>query len=83
MGHLDQSLFGYLESDLALYPACSGTGQTGLLNLGKCTGLIEYIKPEEITLEIAKQDSRETIVLDSHFHDLSPLNTPDNAILAE
>jgi hypothetical protein len=67
-------------SDLTLYPDCSGTGQTGLLN---CTGLIEYIKPEGITLEIAKQDSRETVVLDSHFHDFTPLNTPANDILAE
>jgi hypothetical protein len=67
-------------SDLTLYPDRSGTGQTGLLN---CTGLIEYIKPEGITLEIAKQDSRETVVLDSHFRDLTPLNTPGNDILAE
>jgi hypothetical protein len=68
------------ESDLTLYPDCSGAGQTGLLN---CTGLIEYIKPEGIPLEIAKQDSKETLVLDSHFHDLTPLNTPGNDILAE
>jgi hypothetical protein len=70
-------------SKLILYPDCSGTHQTGLLNLGKCTGLIEYIKPGGITLEIAKQGSRETVVLDSHFHDLTPLNTPENDILAE
>jgi hypothetical protein len=70
-------------SKLTLYPDCSGTRQTGLLSLDKCTGLIEYNKPGGITLEIAKEDSRETIVLDSHFHDLTPLNTPGNDILAE
>jgi hypothetical protein len=70
-------------SKLTLYPDCSGTHQTGLLSLDKCTGLIEYNKPGGITLEIAKEDNRETIVLDSHFHDLTPHNTPENDILAE
>jgi hypothetical protein len=70
-------------SKLTLYPDCSGTRQTGHLSLDKCTGLIEYNKPGGITVEIAKEDSRETIVLDSHFHDLTPLNTPENDILAE
>jgi hypothetical protein len=70
-------------SKLTLYPDCSGTRQTGLLSLDKCTELIEYNKPGGITLGIAKEDSRETVVLDSHFHDLTPLNTPGNDILAE
>jgi hypothetical protein len=70
-------------SKLTLYPDCSGTRQTGLLSLDKYTGLIECNKPGGITLEIAKEDNTETIDLDSHFHDLTPLNTPENDILAE
>jgi hypothetical protein len=70
-------------SKMSLYPACCGTGQTGLLNIGKCTGLFENIKAGQITCEIANQDSIATVVIDSHFGDLTPLNTPENDILAE
>jgi hypothetical protein len=70
-------------SKISLYPGCCGIGQTGLLNLGKCTGLFENIKAGQITCEIAKQDSIITVVIDSHFDDLTPLNTLENDILAE
>jgi hypothetical protein len=71
------------DPKITLYPACCGAGQTGLLNLGKCTGLFEYIKAGETILKIPKLDSIATVVIDSHFHDLTPLNTPGNDILAE
>jgi hypothetical protein len=70
-------------SKINLYPACCGTGQTGLLNMEKCTGLFENIKAGQITCKIAKQDSTATVVIDSHFDDFTPLNTPENDILAE
>jgi hypothetical protein len=70
-------------SKISLYPACCGTGQTGLLDMGKCRGLFENIKAGQFTCEIANQDSIATVVIDSHFDDLTPLNTPENDILAE
>jgi hypothetical protein len=70
-------------SKISLYPSCCGTGQTGLLNMGKCTGLFEHIKVGQITFEISKPYSVATVITDSHFHDLTPLNTPVNDLLAE
>jgi hypothetical protein len=60
-----------------------GTRQTGLLELGKCTERFRDTKPAEITLEIAKPESITIVVIDSHFHDPAPLNTPEIDILAE
>jgi hypothetical protein len=75
----------FLESQkpqISLYPCVDSTQtQTALLNLGTCTeyfqGLISddfnYLKTSDGTL----------LVIDSHFYDLTPLNSPEGGIVAE
>jgi hypothetical protein len=70
-------------SNLTLYPSWCGARQTGLLELGKCTELFENTKSGEITWGIEKQYQPATVVINSYFDGLTPLNTPENGILAK
>jgi len=65
---------------LSLYPACCGPTKTALLNLGACTAYFQHLKSSDynyITFE------ETLLVIDSHFFDLTPLNTPEEEIHAE
>jgi hypothetical protein len=78
----------YLRDEMAqlsLYPACSGPTQTALLNLGTYTQYFRALKPNESTYEStsAVGKTKVALALDSHFYDLTPLNTPGDRIVAE
>jgi len=69
------------EYQLSLFPACQGTSKTAVLNLKTCTPYFEQLEPND-------SNYRETsdgtfLVIDSHFHDLTPMNSPEGEIVAE
>jgi len=72
------------KSQLSLYPACCGFSQTALLELDP-TKYFQSLGPNESThIRVSPASKTETILtIDSHFYDLTPLNTPDEQIIAE
>ena len=72
------------KSQLSLYPACCGSSQTALLELDP-TRYFQGLGPNESTYKCVSAASKTEAVLtiDSHFYDLTPLNTPDKQIIAE
>lgn len=72
---LDQNL------ELSLYPACCGPTQTALLNLSTCTEYFQDLKPNEFNYVNTIEGL--LLVIDSHFYNLTPLNTPEDNIVAE
>ena len=72
------------KSQLSLYPACCGSSQTALLELDP-TKYFQSLGPNESTYKHVFPASKTDAVLtiDSHFYDLTPLNTPDKQIIAE
>jgi hypothetical protein len=72
------------KSQLSLYPACCGSSQTALFELDT-TKYFQSLGPNESTYTRASPASKTKAVLtiDSHFYDLTPLNTPDKQIIAE
>ena len=64
---------------LSLYPACSGSSQTALLNL-RCPGNSWDLEPKmDRLIDIGGSH----LVMDRHFYGLTPLNTPKGEIVAE
>jgi hypothetical protein len=72
------------KSQLSLYPACCGSSQTALLELDP-TKYFQSLGLNESTYERGFPAGKTEAVLsiDSHFYDLTPLNTPDKRIIAE
>jgi hypothetical protein len=72
------------ESQLSLYPACCGSSQTALFELDP-TKYFQSLRPNESTYERVFPPSKTdaTLTIDSHFYDLTPLNTPGGRIIAE
>jgi hypothetical protein len=71
-----------LEPDpqLSLYPACCGDTQTALLSLRICTIYFQCLKSNDSNY-VTTLDG--ILVIDSHFYDLTPLNTLEKEIVAE
>jgi hypothetical protein len=72
------------KSQLSLYPACSGSSQTALLELDP-TKYFQSLGPGESYERVipASRTEAVTLTIDSHFNGLTPLNTPDKQIIAE
>jgi hypothetical protein len=72
------------KSQVSLYPACCGSSQTALFELDP-TKYFQSLGPNECTYTRTSLPSKTEAVLtiDSHFYDLTPLNTPDKHIIAE
>jgi hypothetical protein len=69
---------------ISLYPSCNGTGQTAVLHLSERLELVQNLQTEETTyFTISSEGSNVTLPIDSHFYDLTPLNSPGNRIIAE
>ncbi|KAF8535736.1 hypothetical protein BDD12DRAFT_326422 [Trichophaea hybrida] len=66
---------------LSLYPCLYSTQtQTALLNLGACTEYFQCLQPNDFSyVHIADV----LLVIDSHFYDLTPLNSPEGSIVAD
>ena len=67
------------QYQLSFYPACSGSSRTAILNL-QCPGYSWNLQSNEDRL-IRREGS--DIVIDRHFHGLTPLNTPEGEIAVE
>jgi hypothetical protein len=72
----------FLEQNpqLSLYPACCGPTKTALLNLRACTAYFQNLKSNDFNYVTFEGT---LLVIDSHFFDLTPLNTPEGEIYAE
>jgi hypothetical protein len=71
------------EPQLSLYPACCGSSQTALLELDT-TEYFQSLGPNESYERVSLASKTEAVLtIDSHFYDLTPLNTPDKQIIAE
>jgi hypothetical protein len=68
---------------LYLFPACSGSTQTGLLEVKNCLELLEATRLEKIQLELSVEGERVFVDIDGHFLGLTPLNTPENEYIVE
>jgi hypothetical protein len=67
--------------ELSLYPCLDSTRtQTALLNWGTCTEYFDCFKRNDFNCVQIKD---EILVIDSHFYDLTPLNSPEGEIIAE
>jgi hypothetical protein len=79
---IDPFLHGKIV-ELSLYPACSDSSETqiALLNMPNCTEYFRRLKSNDFNY-IETSDGT-LIVIDSHFHDLTPLNSPKGDIVAE
>jgi hypothetical protein len=76
--------FDVEKAKISLYPSCNGTGQTALLCLSELSEYFHNLRPEETRyLTISSEGSTVTVSIDSHFYDLTPLNTPGGPIIAE
>jgi hypothetical protein len=64
---------------LSFYPACSGSSQTAILIL-QCPGRSWNLQSNENKL--IRREGKD-IVVDRHFYGLTPLNTPEDEIVAE
>jgi hypothetical protein len=64
---------------LSFYPACSGSSQTAILIL-QCPGRSWGLQSNENKL--IRREGKD-IVMDRHFYGLTPLNTPEDEIVAE
>jgi hypothetical protein len=81
---IDPSLERCDRPELSLYPACYGPTQTALLNLRTCTDYFQQLKPNDFNhVLIPNTVEREFLVIDSHFYDLTPLNSPVEGVAAE
>jgi hypothetical protein len=80
---IDQELRNQ-KSQISLYPACSGSSQTALLELDP-TKYFQSLGPNESAYtSICPANKTEAVLtIDSHFNGLTPLNTPDKQIIAE
>jgi hypothetical protein len=74
------TLLGDSNPQLSLYPACCGTTQTALLHLDFCTTYFKQLKPGNNYLPASDGVD---LVIDRHFHDLTPLNSPGDEVVAE
>jgi hypothetical protein len=72
------------KSQLSLYPACSGSSQTALLELDP-TKYFQSLGSNESYERVIPASRAEAVILtiDSHFNGLTPLNTPDKQIIVE
>jgi hypothetical protein len=69
------------EYQLSLYPACNGSTQTALLNLNTSTEYFQQLKPDDFNY--VSTAGGVDLVIDSHFYDLTPLNSPRDEVVAE
>jgi hypothetical protein len=67
---------------LSLYPACSGSTQTGLLKLENSSEFLKKIMSDEIKLELSVEGENATVDIDDRSYDLTPLNTLENEHIA-
>jgi len=68
---------------LSLYPACCGPSQTALLELDT-TKYFQSLGPNESYKRVSPPSKTEAVLtIDSDFYGLTPLNTPDEQIIAE
>jgi len=83
--NIDQLLKDH-KHELSLFPACSGATQTALLNFEICTKFFRRILPNDhhyVPVPATSTSDEVLLVIDCHFHDLTPLNTPKGEIVAE
>jgi hypothetical protein len=76
-------ILGDQHPRLSLYPACSGSTQTGLLKLENCVEMLETIKLDKIQLELSVEEETGLVDMDGRFYNLTPLNTPENEHIVE
>lgn len=76
-------LFDDQNSQLSLYPACLDPtkSQIALLNMSTSTEYFRRLKSDDFNYEKASDGT--LLVIDSHFYDLTPLNSPEGGIAAE
>ncbi|KAF8540115.1 hypothetical protein BDD12DRAFT_777518, partial [Trichophaea hybrida] len=66
---------------LSLYPCLYSTQtQTALLNLGTCTEYFQHLQPNDFKYVAIEDDH---LVIDSHFYELTPLNSPEGSVIAD
>jgi hypothetical protein len=68
---------------LSLYPSCYGSQKTALLNLECSSAYFSTLTPTENRILSIQDEAHVQLVLDRHFLDLTPLNTPSDNIMAE
>jgi len=78
--NIDPFLEG-INLQLSLYPACCGTTQTALFHLHTCTSYFQLLKRDEDN--DVSTTGGVVLVIDSHFHNLTPLNLPGDDVVAE
>jgi hypothetical protein len=72
------------EVKVSLHPSYNGTGQTALLQLRESSELVRNLQAEDTAyLLIPSGDSTIAMSIDSHFYNLTRLNTPGSPIIAE
>jgi hypothetical protein len=76
---IDPSLISQKNLRLSLYPSvgCGAPTQTALLNLDSGTEKLQ------LRHHLTVPESGAVLTIDSHFHDLTPLNAPEGKVIAE
>ncbi|KAF8539485.1 hypothetical protein BDD12DRAFT_882260 [Trichophaea hybrida] len=70
------------KPQISLYPCIDSTEtQTALLSLGTCTEYFRWLMPDDFNY--FKTSDGTLLVIDSHFYDLTPLNSPKGEIVAD
>jgi len=65
----------------SLYPACSDSTQTALLNLDYCPEYFQHAKYHQVPESTSRTAAH--LAIDSNFYNLTPLNIPEGEIIAE
>ncbi|KAF8538649.1 hypothetical protein BDD12DRAFT_137758 [Trichophaea hybrida] len=72
------------EYQLSLYPACCGSTQTALLNFRTCTEYFHGLNQNvDHYVKVTNAIDGDHLVIDSHFNNLTPLNTPEEEVVAD
>ncbi|KAA8893236.1 hypothetical protein FN846DRAFT_963294, partial [Sphaerosporella brunnea] len=69
-----------ITANISRFPAYFGSTQTALLNLDICTKFFGGLDPKKA---IQEKVSSAWLSIDSHFHGLTPLNTPEDEVVAD
>jgi len=72
---------GAHKYQLSLYPACYGLTQTALLNLCPSTEYFQQLNANDFNY--VRTPDGVDLVIDSHFYDLTPLNSSGDEAVAE
>jgi hypothetical protein len=83
---VDPSVESWNNDQVSIYPACCGARKTALLKVHTSSKFFMHIgigDSKFVEISRGASDKKVGLLIDCHFHELTPLNTPKGDIIAE